>query len=258
MLRAHFFLEWLLRFFHLGLALRVQRQIRRTIQKKNGTQASVFVHMCTYNGVATIEQAVKSMISQSHTDWYLFISDDASTDSTWKLIQELSQEDARIEVTLMSQNLHSSGKAHRNIGLQKFFEGHWDYYTILDQDDVAEKRWLQRCLNLNWEGLMAMRMWNARYDVSLERKLYEYPAAAQLMVSRRGLEGMEYRRGTGVPVDTDFLFRLEFRAIKRFQAIVVAPFLCQKMRFSETNQTANLEPTTIGRWGFFWKYFWSA
>ena len=69
---------------------------------------------------------------------------------------------------------------------------------------------------------------------------------------------MRYRRNGGVPVDTDFLYRLEYKAVKSFKAIVVAPFLCQRMRYAETNQNANPGSVTIGRWGFFWKYFWSA
>ena len=158
----------------------------------------------------------------------------------------------------MPENLYQNGKSHRNVGLTSFLAGNWDFYTVLDQDDVAEKDWLERCLKLDWRGVYALRMWNARYDIALQKKLFEYPAAAQIMVPRSGLQKMKYRRNVGVPVDTDFLYRLEYKAVKSFKAIVVAPFLCQRMRYSETNQSANPEAVTIGRWGFFRKYFWSA
>lgn len=214
--------------------------------------------MCAYNGAKTIREAVQSLQAQSHSEWHLLITDDASTDETWSMIQELADEDDRIEVARMPENLYQNGKSHRNVGLVSFLAGNWDFYTILDQDDVAERHWLERCLMLDWKGVYALRMWNARYDRDLEQKFYEYPAAAQIMVPRKGLVGMRYRRNTGIPVDTDFLYRLEYRAVKSFKAIVVAPFLCQRMRFAETNQTANPESVTIGRLGFFCRYFWSS
>jgi glycosyltransferase involved in cell wall biosynthesis len=257
-MRLLFLFEWLARFFHLGAALRIQRLIRGRAKYKAGQKGTVFVHMCAYNGQDTIREAVQSMRAQSHSEWHLLITDDASTDDTWSVIQQLADEDDRIEVARMPENLYQNGKSNRNVGLVSFLAGNWDFYTILDQDDVAEGNWLERCLMIDWKGVYALRMWNARYDLNLQKKFYEYPTAAQIMVPRKGLVGMKYRRSTGVPVDTDFLYRLEYRAVKSFEAIVVAPFLCQKMRFSETNQTANPEAVTIGRWAFFWKYFWSA
>lgn len=259
MIRTLFLLEWLARFFHLGMGIRIQSLMRQRVkQATKKSSASVFVHMCAYNGVEVIESAVNSMLAQSHQNWHLFISDDASTDETWGLIEQISDYDDRIQVERLPNNLYQSGKSHRNIGLSRFKEGMWDYYAILDQDDVAERDWLARCLGLDWNGVSVLRMWNARYDWSLEHHKYEYPTAAQIMVPRTELIGIEYRRGSGLPVDTDFLYRMEFRAVKKFKAVVVAPFLCQRMRFSETNQTANPETVSITRWAFFRKYFWNA
>lgn len=261
MVRFVFLLEWLLRFFHLGSALRLQKFNRNRLCYVNDVsdeKISVFIHMCAYNGVATIREAVDSVLNQTHENWYLFISDDASSDDTWALIQELAGNDDRIEGLHLTQNIYSRGLSHRNVGRERFIEGSWDMYTVLDQDDVAERDWLANCLRLNWKGVSVLRMWNARFDSDLVVKRFEYPAAAQIMVPRRELAHLVYRRCHGMPADTDFLLRLEFRAVKQFKSVVVAPFVCQKMRFTGMNQSANTEEVTIGQWGFFWKYFWSA
>jgi glycosyltransferase involved in cell wall biosynthesis len=51
-----------------------------------------------YNGEDYIEQAVRSVLAQSYSDFELLVVDDGSTDRTWAILARLTMEDARIRL----------------------------------------------------------------------------------------------------------------------------------------------------------------
>ena len=51
--------------------------------------ATVAILMATYNGEEYIETQLLSILSQSYTNWKLFINDDGSTDNTIKIIKKI-------------------------------------------------------------------------------------------------------------------------------------------------------------------------
>lgn len=88
--------------------------------------------MATYNGEKYLQEQLKSLLSQSHTNWELWIYDDGSTDSTLSIIDHFCTLDSRI---------HKVSSFQKNIGAGKAFFSLLAYsdtpYTIFcDQDDI--------------------------------------------------------------------------------------------------------------------------
>lgn len=105
--------------------------------------ARVFIGMPAYNGERFIKEAIESLIAQTYTDWGLFISDDASTDSTRRICEEFSRADKRIIYR----------RQERNLGLFANFkftldQADGDYFMWAAQDDLWENEYLETCVGL--------------------------------------------------------------------------------------------------------------
>jgi glycosyltransferase involved in cell wall biosynthesis len=80
---------------------------------KTGQQATpgsaehpvVTVGMAVYNGARFIERALSALTAQSHASFRLIISDNASTDNTWEVLQEWARRDPRIELYRQEKNI---------------------------------------------------------------------------------------------------------------------------------------------------------
>ena len=88
--------------------------------------------MAVYNGERFLQQAIDSILEQTFTDFEFVIVDDGSTDSTWRILQEYAEEDARV-VLLRSQTNQGLAKS-LNRGL-KIARG--EYIARMDADDVS-------------------------------------------------------------------------------------------------------------------------
>jgi teichuronic acid biosynthesis glycosyltransferase TuaG len=89
----------------------------------------VSVIMPAYNAAAYLNEAVASVVSQTFTDWELWITNDGSTDLTAALISDWEQKDARIK------SIHQDNKglaAARNIAIKK---SSGKYLAFIDADD---------------------------------------------------------------------------------------------------------------------------
>ncbi|QOR69760.1 glycosyltransferase family 2 protein [Ruania alkalisoli] len=90
----------------------------------------VSVIMPVYDAIETVEASIRSVQDQSHTDWELLITDDASTDGSWELVQQLAAEDARIKPARAEV---SGGAARaRNAAIDR---AQGSYVAFLDADD---------------------------------------------------------------------------------------------------------------------------
>ena len=87
----------------------------------------------TYNRAHTIERAIKSMQSQSYTNWEMIIVDDGSTDNTEEILRPYLKSDNRIKYIKVKQN-GGVGKA-RNIGFKNISDD-TDWVGFLDSDDI--------------------------------------------------------------------------------------------------------------------------
>lgn len=88
--------------------------------------------MGTYNGAPYIEATVESILQQTYPNFEFVIIDDASTDATWSLLEQLGAQDARIVLHRNAANLGIS--ATRNLGT-KLAQG--EFIAIMDHDDIS-------------------------------------------------------------------------------------------------------------------------
>jgi len=88
----------------------------------------VCVVMPVYNGAATIELALKSLVAQTYSNWECVIVNDGSTDSTHAILDSLT--DPRFKVIHLEKNVGRG--AARQVALDNA-EG--DYLAYLDADD---------------------------------------------------------------------------------------------------------------------------
>ncbi len=86
-----------------------------------------------YNVEEYIDECVKSVISQTFTDWELLLIDDGSSDNSYKLCCSYAENDTRIKA-IYQDNTGASGA--RNNGMSNA-EG--DYILFLDSDDFYNK-----------------------------------------------------------------------------------------------------------------------
>jgi len=112
--------------------------------------ASVDIVIPLYNKQATIEQAVRSVQSQTVTDWRLIVVDDGSTDGSTDVVRRLQGQDPRIE--LIQQPNSGPGTA-RNTGIRAAAA---DYVAFLDADDLWYPEHLKTALEAITQNEAAM------------------------------------------------------------------------------------------------------
>ena len=105
--------------------------------------AKVTVLMAVYNAERWLERSIRSLLTQTMTDWQLICIDDASTDGSLDILRRFQQEDQRIELISLSEN---RGQAHaRNCGLK---QAKGDYICFLDADDWLSADALQQAVGM--------------------------------------------------------------------------------------------------------------
>lgn len=94
-------------------------------------QPKISIILITYNRSRFISEAIESVLAQSFSDWELLIIDDASTDDTRKIIENLIETEKRIKYFFNKTNIGISKS--RNMGLS-LAQG--KYIAIIDSDDI--------------------------------------------------------------------------------------------------------------------------
>ena len=92
----------------------------------------VSVVLSAYNSEKFLKQALESILNQSYKEYEFIILDDASTDSTKKIIQNLTNKDARIIAVYNDINKGLTTNLNKAISLAK-----GAYIARMDADDIA-------------------------------------------------------------------------------------------------------------------------
>jgi glycosyltransferase involved in cell wall biosynthesis len=93
----------------------------------------VSVVLATYNSDERyLITAVESILQQTYRDLELILIDDASTDGTWELLEQLARGDHRIRLLRNERNLRQGLSFNRAILAAR---GH--YIAIMDHDDIC-------------------------------------------------------------------------------------------------------------------------
>lgn len=103
----------------------------------------VTVIMPVFNGARTLRQSVHSVLDQTCRDLELVVVDDASTDGTAGLVEELAEQDGRVR--LVRRGRSGGPAAARNTGIAV---GTGRYLAFCDADDLWLPEKLQRQLDL--------------------------------------------------------------------------------------------------------------
>ncbi|AEW86462.1 glycosyltransferase family 2 protein [Flavobacterium columnare NBRC 100251 = ATCC 23463] len=85
----------------------------------------------TYNSERYIAETIRSVQSQTYTNWEMLIVDDGSSDKTVETILNFMDKDNRISLTRLAKNSGASKARNEVIKLVK-----GDYMTFLDADDI--------------------------------------------------------------------------------------------------------------------------
>lgn len=102
----------------------------------------ISIIMPVYGVEDYVEKAIKSVLSQSLTDFEFFAVDDGSKDKSGAICDELAKTDSRLKV-IHQENQGSS--AARNAGLDK---ATGKYVYFIDADDWIEQDMLENMYNL--------------------------------------------------------------------------------------------------------------
>lgn len=105
---------------------------------------TVSVIMPLYNAEKYVEQAIRSVISQTYKDWEMIVVDDCSSDSSVVIVERIAKEDERITL-LQTEKPSGSPTLPRNMAI-KVARGR--FIAFLDSDDVWKPEKLEEQLPL--------------------------------------------------------------------------------------------------------------
>lgn len=135
------------------------------------------VIMPAYNAAEYIHASIESVLYQTIDDFELLIIDDASTDTTFDIIERYAQRDDRIKPFRLESNQGVAGA--RNLGIKTAIG---IYIGFLDSDDL----WLPHKLEVQLNIIMKHRV-----DVVYSAYVRFYPDGREKIV--RAKEKIEYK-----------------------------------------------------------------
>ncbi|MFD4589203.1 glycosyltransferase family 2 protein [Streptomyces rubiginosohelvolus] len=107
----------------------------------------VSVVMPVYNSVVTLGTAVRSVLTQTHGDVELLVTDDQSTDGSMDLLREVAAQDERV-LPESAPERGGAGRA-RNLAIER---ARGDYVAFLDSDDMWLPEKMEKQLAFAAEG----------------------------------------------------------------------------------------------------------
>ncbi len=141
--------------------------------------ARVSIITALFNHEKYIDQAVKSVLSQTFDDWEHLIWDDGSTDQSLEIARHYAAQDPRIKVFTHSGGGNRGQERTRNLALEK---ASGDLIGLLDSDDLYYPRkleWLVPCFEQ-----LEVGMAYGRFDHLVEATGKRVPSG--IMVSPAG------------------------------------------------------------------------
>ena len=98
--------------------------------------------MATHNGRLYLRKQLDSILNQTYTNFRLLVSDDASTDSTLKILKEYEEKDKRVEIYGHQENIGAVANFEFLIGKVRS-----EYFMFADQDDVWNEDKIEKTLS---------------------------------------------------------------------------------------------------------------
>ena len=98
----------------------------------------VSIILTVFNGELLLKSSVESLLGQTHGRLEVWLVDDASTDQTWAVIQELCAQDSRLRAIRLRKNIGTY--AAKSLVLPSISG---EYVTCHDADDLASPYWIE-------------------------------------------------------------------------------------------------------------------
>lgn len=106
--------------------------------------ASVGLGLPSYNGTAHLEEALASLRAQSHADFVLACTDDASDDGTADVLERHATHDPRIVVRRSAERRGLVQNWRAAFALARELSPDMRYFAWVSDHDVWDPRWLER------------------------------------------------------------------------------------------------------------------
>lgn len=186
---------------------------------------TILVVMPAYNAEKTIEQAINSIINQTHEDWVLVVVDDCSTDKTFKIVSKFL-DDPRI---YLYKNKENRGAYYsRNAGLHVALNLKWQYFTTHDADDISYPDRFERLLRqLEKPRVNGVKDKFRRVNMKTNEVISIQQTAAHAIFKRSVLKSIGFFEEVAFGADWEYWERLrKFNSLNRnFQAIGIEEVL---------------------------------
>jgi len=123
------------------MAVEILNQYRPPRLHKEEQTELISVIIAAYNIEAYIERGIRSVCDQTYRNLEIIVVDDGSTDATGKILDELAEKDARIQVI----HEENGGLAHaRNMGIAR---AGGNYIGFVDGDDWIDPDMYEKMLS---------------------------------------------------------------------------------------------------------------
>ena len=121
-----------------------------------GPGETVAVVVVTYNRADLLEECLRALTRSTRAPDAVIVVDNASSDRTPELLQELQVEGVLpLQVIRSEDNLGGAGGFHR--GVAAAYEGGYDRFWLMDDDVMADPRCLEVLMGHPGPALMAVR-----------------------------------------------------------------------------------------------------
>ncbi len=102
----------------------------------------ITIALCAYNAESTIEKSIICLLKQTHKNLNLYVVDDASTDKTKSIVQNLLPQDPRLHLISLRENVGTY--SCKNLILRDFCQS--PYFAHQDADDYSWPKRLEKQL----------------------------------------------------------------------------------------------------------------
>ena len=89
-----------------------------------------------YNGVPHLQECLRAVLAQDHSDFEVLCVDDGSTDMSWEILEDAAEREPRLRIV---HQTNQGASAARNRGLDM---ARGELITFVDADDLVEPRML--------------------------------------------------------------------------------------------------------------------
>lgn len=135
-------------------------------------KTKIFIGMPVHNGEKYIQKSIESILSQTYTNWKLFISDNKSTDKTFEICKKFAKKDKRITYVLQKNNIGAVNNF--NYTLQS---SDCHFFKWMAHDDILNHSFLEKCIyEFEIDKNLTMSFSNIVNIDSFDRIVREYPS----------------------------------------------------------------------------------